>query len=214
MELSSSKKKILIKPGDKLTIRNGQKITVSNILPQDLIPRTKTGMTEDGEPIYTPVDALFNPLGLPSRVNASTMMEILLGKVASKTGKHYVLNGFNKPDENWYDFVKSEMDKNGVTEQEDLYDPSMLDENGNMKKLDNPVTTGNAYFYKLHHMGESKLSYRGQGIYTGEDIPAKGGEEGMRAKRMSGLMVNGLLSAGAYNYIKDGLHLRGQRNDD
>ena len=36
----------------------------------------------------------------------------------------------------------------------------------------------------------------------------------MRAKRMSGLMINGLLSAGAYNYIKDGIHLRGQRNDD
>lgn len=149
-----------------------------------------------------------------SRVNASSMMEILLGKVAAKTGKPYILPGFNKADENWYDFVQSEMDKHGVQEQEDLYDPTMLDENGNMKKLDNPVTVGNAYFYKLHHMGESKLSYRGQGIYTGEDQPAKGGDEGMRAKRMSGLMINGLLSAGAYNYIKDGIHLRGQRNDD
>jgi DNA-directed RNA polymerase beta' subunit len=201
-------------PGDKATIRNGQKMTIAKILPTAEMPRTKVGTDENGEPIYQPVDVLFNPLGVVSRVNAASMMEILLGKVASRTGKHYVIPGFNKADENWYDFVKNEMDKHGITEKEDLYDPTMLDEQGNMKKLDNPVTVGNAYLYKLHHMGESKLSYRGQGIYSSNDQPAKGGESGMKSKRMSGLMTNALLSAGAYNYIKDGMHLRGQRNDD
>lgn len=179
--------------------RSGNKLTVSHILPQNEIPRTKDGK---------PLDVLFNQLGLVSRVNANMMYEAMLGKVAEKTGKKYKLPTFNKNSEKWYDFVENELKKNNLSDVETVYDP-VID-----RDLDQPIAVGNAYFLKLHHTSDSKLSSRGQGIYDQNEMPVKGGETGMMAKRQSSLENNGLLSSGAYNVIKDALHLRGQRNDD
>lgn len=179
--------------------RSGNKLTVSHILPQNEMPRTKDGK---------PLDVLFNQLGLVSRVNANMMYEAMLGKVAEKTGKKYKLPTFNKDSEKWYDFVENELKKNNLSDVEPVYDP-VIDID-----LDQPIAVGNAYFLKLHHTSESKLSSRGQGIYDQNEMPVKGGEEGMFAKRQSSLENNGLLSSGAYNVIKDAIHLRGQRNDD
>ena len=68
------------KVGDKLTQREGNKSTVSQIIPVDQMPRTKDGR---------PLDILINDLSIPSRQNAALMYEILLGKIAEKTGKEY-----------------------------------------------------------------------------------------------------------------------------
>ena len=179
--------------------RSGNKLTVSHILPQNEMPRTKDGK---------PLDVLFNQLGLVSRVNANMMYEAMLGKVAEKTGKKYKLPTFNKNSEKWYDFVENELKKNNLSDVETVYDP-VID-----RDLDQPIAVGNAYFLKLHHTSDSKLSSRGQGIYDQNEMPVKGGEEGMMAKRHSNLESNAILSSGAYNVIKDAIHLRGQRNDD
>lgn len=141
---------------------NGNSV-VSKIIPQELMPRDSEGRA---------FDVLFNPLGLVSRVNANLIYEVLLGKVAEKTGKPYKLPAFNGKDEAWYDFVKSELDKNGVAETDKVYDPEAD------KWIENPVTTGNMYILNLHHSGESKLSARGQGLYSSENLPVKGGDEG------------------------------------
>lgn len=179
--------------------RSGNKLTVSHILPQNEMPRTKDGK---------PLDVLFNQLGLVSRVNANMMYEAMLGKAAEKTGKKYKLPTFNKDSEKWYDFVENELKKNNLSDVETVYDP-VID-----RDLDQPIAVGNAYFLKLHHTSDSKLSSRGQGIYDQNEMPVKGGEEGMKSKRHSNLESNAILSSGAYNIIKDAIHLRGQRNDD
>ena len=145
--------------------RSGNKLTVSHILPQNEMPRTKDGK---------PLDVLFNQLGLVSRVNANMMYEAMLGKVAEKTGKKYKLPTFNKNSEKWYDFVENELKKNNLSDVETVYDP-VID-----RDLDQPIAVGNAYFLKLHHTSDSKLSSRGQGIYDQNEMPVKGGEEGMR----------------------------------
>lgn len=95
-----------------------------------------------------------------------------------------------------------------MSDVETVYDP-VID-----RDLDQPIAVGNAYFLKLHHTSDSKLSSRGQGIYDQNEMPVKGGEEGMKSKRHSNLESNAILSSGAYNIIKDAIHLRGQRNDD
>ena len=143
-----------------------------------------------------------------SRVNANLIYEVLLGKVAEKTGKRYTLPSFNKASERWYDFVENELKQAGLSDTEELYDPE-LD-----RTLDQPVTVGNGYVMKLHHTADSKLSARGQGRYDANFQPSKGGEEGQHSKRISGLESVGLLSAGAYGVIKDAIHLRGEKNDD
>lgn len=186
--------------GDKLSTRAGNKLTISKIIPMNEMPRTMDGK---------PLDVLFNQLGLVSRVNANTMYEAMLGKVAEKTGKKYKLPTFNTKDNaKWYDFVENELKKNNLSDVEEVYDP-LLD-----RKLDQPIAVGNAYFLKLHHTSESKISSRGQGIYSQDEQPVKGGEIGMKAKRQSGLENSAILSSGAYNILKDAIHVRGQRNDD
>lgn len=138
------------KVSDKLVARHGQKGIISKILPDEHMPRTT-----DGEPL----EVLLNPLGMPSRVNNATIYDMLLGKVAKKTGKEFRLPGFNKPGEKWYDYVQSTLDELGISDKEEVFDPM------DQRKLENPVTVGNAYFLKLHHMGEDKASMRGQGSY-------------------------------------------------
>lgn len=182
---------------DKITLRTGQKSIVSLIVPDEEMPRT-----EDGKPL----EVLLNPLSMPSRVNNSLVYELLLGKIAAKTGKPYKLPGFNKKGEKWHEFVEQELKKHGIVDKERVYDPK-LD-----KWLQNPITVGNAYILKLHHMGEAKLSARGQGGYTADRQPSKGGEAG--GKRMSNLEVTGLLSSGATNILREGSVLRGDENTD
>ena len=185
--------------GDKIVFRSGQKGVVSSVLPAEHMPRTA-----DGEPL----DVALNPLGIPSRVNDNMLYELVLGKVAKKLGHPIKLPGFNKPGEKWYEMVMKMMQDAGVSDVEDVFDPQTG------KKLENPVTVGNAYILKLHHVAASKVSARGQGGYDLNEQPSQGGSEGAQAKRLSGLEMHSMLSAGAYNTLREGSTLRGQRNDE
>jgi hypothetical protein len=80
--------------------------------------------------------------------------------------------------------------------------------------LENPITVGVGHILKLHHTSASKASARGQGGYDLDQQPLKGGSEAAQAKRLSGLEVHSLLSAGAYNTLREGATLRGQKNDE
>lgn len=187
------------KVGDKIVFRTGQKGIISKILPDDRTPRTSDGR---------PLDVLLNPLSIPSRVNSSLIYELLLGKVAEKTGKRYKLPGFTPPGGKWFDLVDNELKSAGLPEVETVWDP----EQGS--NLERPVTVGNGYILKLHHVGESKISARGQGNYDINLQPTRGSGDSARSKRLSGLENHGLLSAGAYATLREAATLRGQRNDD
>lgn len=185
--------------GDKIVLRSGQKGTVSKIIPDEHMPRTADGQ---------PLEMLLNHQGIPSRVNPSLVYELLLGKIAKKTGKPYKLPAFNKPGESWNKFVRQELTKHGLTDTEDVFDPILN------RKLDNPITVGNGYILALHHTSHSKTSARGQGAYNADEQPAHGGGEMAQSKRLSGLESSALMSAGAYNVLREGATLRGTRSDE
>jgi hypothetical protein len=186
-------------PGDKMVFRAGQKGTISRIIPDEHMPRT-----EDGNPL----EVLLNPLGIPSRVNNSAVYELLLGKIAAKTGNPYRLPQFNGEGDKWYDFVQGELDKHGIKSTERVFDPK------DDRWINNPITVGNGYVLKLTHMSEGKLSGRGTGAYaTGDQSPLKGGDDVAQAKRLSGLETTALLSSGAYKTLKETATLTGTRND-
>ena len=63
--------------GDKMAGRHGNKGVVSRILPQEDLPYFADG---------TPVDMVFNPLGVPSRMNVGQVLEIHLGRAAKGLG--------------------------------------------------------------------------------------------------------------------------------
>jgi DNA-directed RNA polymerase subunit beta len=184
---------------DKIVLRSGQKGTISLILPDEHMPRTVDGK---------PLDMALNHLGLPSRANDSLIYELLLGKIARKTGKPFILPSFTPNRENWYDVVEKLLTENGVGKTEEVFDPQ------SGKKLGQPITVGEGYVLKLHHTGESKSSSRGQGSYDADMQPQKGGGDSAQAKRLSGLESTVMLSSGAYANLREGATLRGQKNDE
>ncbi len=192
---------------DKLTARYGNKGVISEIRPDDQMP-----MGSDGEPI----EVIANSLGIISRTNPSMLAETLLGKVAAKTGKPYVIRGFEHTgdDKAVVDFALEEAAKHGLvnlgedglpTDTETITDPR------DGRSIPG-VLTGVAYFMKPHHIAESKLAGRDVGGYTLEGLPARGGPEG--SKRIGLLGIHSLLSAGATEFLRDAKMIRGQRNDD
>ena len=180
--------------GDKLAGRFGDKGVISRVIPDDQMPQGADGK---------PYEILLNPLGVISRGNPSQIYETLLGKVARKRGQSLKVPSFM--DENLIDYVKRELGRAGLTDVEDLVDPT------NDSKVP-AVLTGERFIMKLHHTAESKGRGRDIGGYTSEGLPARGGEFG--SKRISNMEIGALLSHGATEVIRDAQVVRGQRNDD
>ncbi len=93
--------------GDKLANRHGNKGVVAKILPPEDMP-----FLEDG----TPVDLVFNPLGVPSRMNLGQILETHLGMAAFKKGVSYVTPVFDGASE---DVIKDLLEE---TAMQDLAD--------------------------------------------------------------------------------------------
>jgi DNA-directed RNA polymerase subunit beta len=185
--------------GDKLTVRSGGKAIISKILGDDRMPKTVDGQ---------PLEVLLNPLSLMSRVNGSFVYEALLGKVASKLGKPLKISGYTKPGEDWRQIVRKALAEAQMTDKEEVFDPETN------SKLARPITVGNAYVSKLHHVAASKSSGRGVSGYDADMQPSRGAGEGAQAKRQSGLETGALRSAGAYETLRENMTVRGQKNDD
>ncbi|MFA5572927.1 MAG: hypothetical protein WDA42_07445, partial [Candidatus Bathyarchaeia archaeon] len=164
-------------------------------------PDSEMPTDEDGNPI----DVLASPMGIISRGNVSQVWTTLLGKIAKKRGEPYKLPDFSNQD--MQQFVKRELQRHGVSATETLIDPKT-------GKSIPGVLTGYDYLLKLYHTAESKLQDRGEtGGYTAEGLPGKGATGGS-AKRLGLLDIHALLSAGAYQTIRDGGMIRGQKNED
>lgn len=154
-----------------------------------------------------PLDVLINPAALIGRVNPGMIYEALLGKIAKKTGKQYVLPSFS--DESFRDFTENEIRKHGVVDKEDLFDPI------SGRKVPQ-VLTGLQYFHKMEHTSDGKLSGRGGGgeddFSSLDDQPGKGGSYG--GKRVGALQIGALLSHRATNVIQDAQLNRGSANPE
>lgn len=72
--------------GDKLANRHGNKGVVAKIMPPEDMPYLPDG---------TPVDLVFNPLGVPSRMNLGQILETHLGLAAYKNSVSYVTPVFD-----------------------------------------------------------------------------------------------------------------------
>jgi DNA-directed RNA polymerase beta subunit len=183
--------------GDKLSFRFGDKGVIGDVLPDDQMP-----VDEQGKP----VEVVLNPLGVISRGNPSQILETVLGKIAEKRGKPYIVPAFT--DEDMVDMVTREMKLAGVKDTETVTDP----ETG--RKIPR-VLVGNRFAMKLHHTAESKESGRALGSYTMEGVPVSGEfDEGDNPKRLGMGEIQALISHGAIANIRDAKLLRGTRNDE
>lgn len=180
--------------GDKLSSRFASKGTVSLVVPTEKMPRDKDG---------NPLDVLFSPTGIVSRVNSAQLIEAALGKVSAKTGKIYKLPGFQ--DGSLIDFAEEELKKAGLTDKEDLIDP----ETGNVIPS---IKTGNSYILKFHHTSESKEGSRSTGGYTSDEQPAGKGHDS--SKTLGGLLLGAFVGHDSSEVMKDMKLVKGQKNDE
>ena len=174
--------------------RNGAKGVSSAVLPDDKMPRLKTG---------EPLEVLINPAALIGRVNPAMIYEALLGKIAHKTGKPYALPSFAK--ESTHEFVTNELAAHGINDVDTVVMPDTGREIPN-------VLTGRQYFQKLEHISSDKLSARGEEGYDANGQPSKGGFSG--GKRLGGLQLMSLLSHGVPEVIRDAKLNRGTSNPE
>lgn len=122
--------------GDKLSNRQGGKGVVGKIIPDDQMPHDSEGR---------PFELLANPQGVVSRTNPSVLAEVLLAKVARKTGQPYKIRSFNVGDIAKFAFAEAR--KHGVTEDEKVYDPDT-------NRWLPGIGTGEVFMMKLYHTAE------------------------------------------------------------
>lgn len=180
--------------GDKMAGRHGNKGVISKVVPDNEMPQDATGQ---------PLDVILNPQGIITRLNPAQLLEAVLGKIAAKRGKPYVLPAFTGFDNT--EFVLNEMKTHGVSDKETVTDPAMN------RKIPG-VLVGKLYMMRLHHIAEDKLSGRGLGAYTAEGIPASGGSD--RPKRIGLGEMQALISHGASRNIEEIKIIKGQKNDE
>lgn len=186
-----------LQTGDKISGHHGNKGIVV------VWPDHKMPVGEDGKPI----DAIFSSLGTVSRANPSAVYSSILGKIAAKTGKPYVVSDFDDvgDERNIGRWVADEARKNGVKFKENLADP----ETG---RTIPGVGVGTLYVMKLLHMAELKNKARGLGGYDETGQPLRG--QSGRAMRASLGDTNALISHGATNTIFDDHLMKGAANED
>ncbi len=196
----AEKRKISI--GDKLAGRHGNKGVISVILPEEDMP-----YSEDGKPI----DIIFNPLGVPSRMNVGQVLETHLGLAANHgwdckekaaDGKVYLSTPIfeGAKEENILELLKAAgLPENGKTT---LYDGR------SGEKLADNITVGQAYVMKLLHLVDDKIHARSTGPYSLVTQQPLGGKAQFGGQRFGEMEVWALEAYGAAFALQEMLTIK------
>jgi len=185
--------------GDKISTRAGSKGIVTAVIPDNQMPRIKAS----GDP----VDVLFNPYGIPGRVNPTFLMENARSKIADKTGKTEVVKSFDtQATPSIVGSTLADLKKHGLSDTETLFDPTHQTDHNN-------VMVGKNYWLKLKHQVRNKMSGRShEGAYTKDERPSRGGGES--AQSIGPLEVYSLMSGGMTNFLRDATGIKGTKNSE
>jgi len=186
--------------GDKLAGRYGNKGVINEIVPDDQMPQTPDGAAE----------VVFSPIGNIGRVNYGMLHELLLARIAKKTGKPIKIESFDPNNPDTAAYVLQLAKEHGIDPRTAVIDPETGKPMGGVDGKG--INFGYGYVQKLHHSAEGKSDARSFGRYTSDEQPAPGGESG--SKRVALMHTNALCSYGAYNTMHDARRIRGQKNDE
>jgi len=196
----AEKRKISI--GDKLAGRHGNKGVISVILPEEDMPYTK-----DGEPI----DIIFNPLGVPSRMNVGQVLETHLGLAAKKgwetderseNGSVYIATPIFEGASELN--IKKLLKKVGIEENGKT---TLFDGRSGVKLADD-ITVGYAYVLKLLHLVDDKLHARSTGPYSLVTQQPLGGKAQFGGQRFGEMEVWALEAYGAAYALQEMLTIK------
>lgn len=205
-----------IQPGDKLAGRHGNKGIISRILPQQDMPYLPDG---------TPIDIIFNPLGVPSRMNVGQVFECLLGLAGEKLGSRFKVCPFDEiyGKEASRILVNQKLKEAAIKTNSkwlfNAYYPGkiLLKDGRTGEYFDNPITVGKSYILKLIHLVEDKIHARATGPYsmiTEQPLAGKAQKGGQRFGEME---VWALEAYGCANTLQEILTIKSDdidgRND-
>ena len=146
-------------------------------------------------PDGTPIDIIFNPLGVPSRMNVGQVFECLLGLAGEKLGNRFKVIPFDEI----YGAEASRILVNQKLKEASLnskcpwifnsYYPGkiLLRDGRTGEYFDNPITVGKSYILKLIHLVEDKIHARATGPYamiTEQPLAGKSQKGGQRFGEM------------------------------
>lgn len=187
--------------GDKIVGRHANKGVITQVLPDIEMPRTKDG----------PVEVLFNPLGVPSRINAGQILETAASKVAKKTGKPVKISNFDTTVKDWTEEIDGLLKKNGLSDKETLYDPKTGKPLGD-------VLVGYQYTLKQKHRVEAKGKYNVRAGGPGyrysliNRTPSSGA--GQSGQTMDFLGLYALLAHGARENVREMQTIKANSDED
>ena len=205
-----------IQIGDKLAGRHGNKGIISRILSRQDMPYLPDG---------TPVDIIFNPLGVPSRMNVGQVFECLLGLAGEKVGKRFKVLPFDEI----YGKEASRILVNQKLKEAVLKtNLSWLFNNSSPGKIllrdgrtgeyfDNPITVGKSYILKLIHLVADKIHARATGPYSMITEQPLAGKSQQGGQRFGEMEVWALEAYGCSNTLQELLTIKSDdidgRND-
>nr|YP_010711217.1 RNA polymerase beta subunit [Corydalis remota]YP_010711311.1 RNA polymerase beta subunit [Corydalis hallaisanensis]YP_010711965.1 RNA polymerase beta subunit [Corydalis ohii]YP_010712306.1 RNA polymerase beta subunit [Corydalis namdoensis]YP_010712400.1 RNA polymerase beta subunit [Corydalis alata]YP_010712495.1 RNA polymerase beta subunit [Corydalis humilis]YP_010712589.1 RNA polymerase beta subunit [Corydalis grandicalyx]YP_010712683.1 RNA polymerase beta subunit [Corydalis misandra]WD len=175
-----------IKVGDKVAGRHGNKGIISKILPRQDMPYLQDG---------TPVDMVFNPLGVPSRMNVGQIFECSLGLAGDLLDRHYRIAPFDERYEQGASrkLVFSELyEASKQTANPWVFEPeypgkSRIFDGRTGDPFDQPVIIGKPYILKLIHQVDDKIHGRSSGPYalvTQQPLRGRANQGGQRVGEM------------------------------
>jgi len=175
-----------IKVGDKVAGRHGNKGIVSKILPRQDMPYLQDGR---------PVDMVFNPLGVPSRMNVGQVFECSLGLAGALLDRHYRISSFDEryEQEASRKLVFSELyEASKQTGNPWVFEPeypgkSRIFDGRTGDAFEQPVLIGKPYILKLIHQVDDKIHGRSCGPYalvTQQPLRGRSKQGGQRVGEM------------------------------
>jgi DNA-directed RNA polymerase subunit beta len=181
-----------IQVGDKMAGRHGNKGVISIVVPEEEMPYLPDG---------TPVDVVLNPLGVPSRMNVGQILETHLGWAAKELDIYVSTPVFE-----------------GATEKEikELLVEAKLPPSGQITLYDGktglpfqkPITVGNMYILKLHHLVDDKIHARSIGPYSLVTQQPLGGKAQFGGQRLGEMEVWALEAYGAAYTLQEFLTVK------
>ncbi|CAN1361369.1 DNA-directed RNA polymerase subunit beta [Linum perenne] len=183
-----------IKVGDKVAGRHGNKGIISKILPRQDMPYLQDGR---------PVDMVFNPLGVPSRMNVGQIFECSLGLAGGLLDTHYRIAPFDEryEQEASRKLVFSELyEASKQTANPWVFEPeypgkTIIFDGRTGDPFEQPVIIGKSYILKLIHQVDDKIHARASGPYahvTQQPLRGRAKKGGSTGRRNGGLGSRGI----------------------
>ena len=128
-------------PGDKMANRHGIKGCISRVLPDDEMPHLSDG---------TPIELIFSPFGIQTRMNLGQLREAVAGRLAKAEGRPRRVNPFQAPG---IEEIQDQLEQAGLPPDGMEY----LTDGKDGRRLDRPSTVGWVYWGRLIHLARTKI---------------------------------------------------------